>query len=92
MTKKSPTSMERQIIFLSDDFIYEMIHKGIRVTKMMCRGGLGDWLLIVTARIDGESMVLFVGGSDLFAIARKLHEQFVKDELVWTTDKFADKA
>lgn len=90
MTKKNPTANERVLDFLSEEFVYKMMKKDTFVRKMMLKGGFGDWLLIITAKIDGEPKVAFIGGGSILSVARKLHEKFMKDELVWRDDKFAD--
>lgn len=76
--------------FLSEDFWFEMMRRNVRVKKMMLRGGAGDWLLIVSAKIDGDPMVAFVGSSSVIGVARKLHRQFVDEEISWQADKYAD--
>ncbi len=89
MSKKNPTGYESVVTYLSEDLVYELLREGIRVKKLILKGGLGDWLLIITARVEGEAKVAFMGSGSIEGVARKVHKQCLEGEIEWKEDKFA---
>ncbi len=90
MSKKVKSADQRVMEFLSEDLWFELRVKDVRVRKLMIKGGLGDWLLVIAAVKDGENVVAFVGSSTITGVARKVHQQFLADEMEWQVDRFAD--
>lgn len=90
MGKKTMSADQRVMEFLSEDLWFELRVKDVRVRKMMLKGGLGDWLLVITAVKDNENVVAFVGSTTITGVARKVHQQFLADEMEWQVDKYAD--
>lgn len=91
MTKDARANNDIVLDFMSEQFVYEVMRQDIRVRKMLLKGGFGDWLLVITARKDGEPVVCFVGSSSILGVARKLLKLHQGKKLVWKTDKYADK-
>ena len=92
MAKKYSAADSERMEFLEDTFVYEIMQQGYRVSKVLIKGGFGDWLMVITARTADGPQVAFVGSSSIIGLARKLHEQYLKGEIVWKPDRYADKS
>lgn len=89
MTQKKSSHRMSALDFLSEDLWYELLSQNIRVKKLLLKGGLGDWLLVITAKQDGQHVVAFVGSDSIENVARKTHKLFVDEGFKWQEDKYA---
>lgn len=89
MSKKYSSADVNHMEFLDEEFVYEVTRQNARVKKMLLKGGFGDWLLVITAKVNGEHMVAFVGAASILGVARKLHQQYANEEIVWKPDQYA---
>ena len=90
MSQKKGKKKMTAVDFLSDDLVYELLRGDIRVKKLLIKGGFGDWLLVITAKIGAVDKVAFVGSNSLENLARKVHKQFVDDGFEWKDDQYAN--
>lgn len=90
MTKKKYPKGMTEVDYLSGELFFMLMSSTLRPKKMVLKGGYGDWLLVITAVKDGQSVVCFVGSNSIINVARKVHQQVVDDTLEWKPDKFAD--
>lgn len=90
MAKRERTSDEIVIDWLNDSLWGEFFEQGIQLKKLIIKGGVADWLIVISAVKDGEAVVAFVGAKSILKAARRLNKLMIADELIWKEDRYAE--
>jgi len=79
------------INWVSEDLWSTLLLQGFKMRKCIIKGGLGDWLCVLSVKVDDDYLVGFVGSSTLQGLCRKLLRQVMDEEINWREDKYADQ-
>lgn len=88
MTKGDATTITA-LEWVSEDLWSTLLLQGTKMRKCILKGGLGDWLCVMSVTIDGQPMVGFVGATTLPALLKKIVREVREETIRWRDDKFA---
>lgn len=66
-----------------------LLKEDIKLRKLIVKGGLADWLIVVSVYHEDEYRVGFVGAPTLLDAIKKFRRNLKDGTMVWKEDKFA---
>lgn len=89
MKKTERSHAEIVIDWFSEGVWGTLLKKDIRLRKLILKGGLSDWLIVISVYIDDEPLVAFVGAPTMLMAIKKLRTELNEDSISWKPDKYA---
>lgn len=88
MAKKQRTHEETLMDWFSESVWGTLLKEDIRLRKLIVKGGLADWLIVVSVVRDDEYQVAFIGAPTLMIAIKKLHKELLDGTVSWRLDQY----